>query len=148
MRVSGFADLRKQLRGLPKAVGSKILRNGLRAGARVIRDEARIRAPKKSGRLAKSIKVKARKKKGGVIGVKVVTGTREELQIRKDDPYYYPQHVELGHKAGGINKSGKPVPPHPYMRPAFDSKVGQAEQAIRQEINRGMDEYLKGPPKE
>jgi HK97 gp10 family phage protein len=55
--MDGFAQLEKALKALPDRVGKRVLNNSLRAGARIIRDEARRLAPFKSGRLKKMLDV-------------------------------------------------------------------------------------------
>jgi HK97 gp10 family phage protein len=90
------------------------LRQAVVAGARIIRDEAVIRAPKESGLLKRSIIIKHIDEKSvadklQTYYVTVRSGTRDE-QGKKDlahDAYYW-RWVELGHKyvprkaAGGI----------------------------------------------
>jgi hypothetical protein len=59
--IKGGKELADLLTKLPVEVETKIVRNGLNAGARVIRDEARRLAPRKSGALANSIKTSSSK---------------------------------------------------------------------------------------
>lgn len=54
--VNGVAELDKALSFLPMKLQRGAYRSGLVAAAAVIRDEARQRAPKQSGKMAKSIK--------------------------------------------------------------------------------------------
>lgn len=54
--VKGLADLDRYLSALPKNMQRNAYSAGLRAAAAVIRDEAKLRAPKGSGKLARSIK--------------------------------------------------------------------------------------------
>jgi hypothetical protein len=55
-RIKGGKELDALLKQLPVEVETKILRNGLAAGAAVIRDEARLLAPAKSGAMRQAIK--------------------------------------------------------------------------------------------
>jgi hypothetical protein len=55
-QIKGGREIDALLKQLPVEVETKILRNGLAAGAAVIRDEARSRVRKRSGALAKAIK--------------------------------------------------------------------------------------------
>lgn len=46
---------------------------------------------------------------------------------------YYPAYVEFGH-AGPA-----PAPPHPYIRPAYDTKVDEAYELIRAGLRDAID---------
>jgi len=54
--LKGGRELSEFLRAFPERLQKNAVRSGLRAGAKPIRDQARQNAPKKSGRMAKSIK--------------------------------------------------------------------------------------------
>ncbi|USA39624.1 HK97 gp10 family phage protein [Pelagerythrobacter marinus] len=54
--VEGLKQLDAYLSALPKNMQTGAYRAGLTAAARVIRDEARLRAPRKSGKMAKAIR--------------------------------------------------------------------------------------------
>lgn len=54
--VSGLKELDRYLSALPKNLQNGAYRAGLTAAAAVIRDEARILAPKRTGKMAKSIR--------------------------------------------------------------------------------------------
>lgn len=57
-KLIGFEALQKRLQKLPGNIAEKHLRSAVLAGAAVVRKDAQARAPKESGRLAKSIKAK------------------------------------------------------------------------------------------
>ncbi|NML61830.1 HK97 gp10 family phage protein [Massilia sp. RP-1-19] len=86
--IKGGKELDAFLRSLPVKVERNIMRAALRAGAAVLRDEARANVPVDSGALRKSIKVSTGFKKG------VVRATV------KTDPKiaYYAHMVEYGTK--------------------------------------------------
>jgi hypothetical protein len=46
VRIEGLAELNRALRELPQRIANRGLRTAVYAGAKVIRDEARHRAPK------------------------------------------------------------------------------------------------------
>lgn len=54
--VKGLADLDKFLSALPQRMQKQAYRSALTAAAAPIRDEAKVRAPRETGKLAKSIK--------------------------------------------------------------------------------------------
>jgi HK97 gp10 family phage protein len=79
VQVSGLADLQKMLQGLPARVEVNVMRGAIRAGQKVIADEAKRRVPKDTGDLAKSIKVKTnmRAQRRGMVRADVVAGDKQ-----------------------------------------------------------------------
>lgn len=70
--VKGLAELDRYLSALPKNMQTGAYRAGLVAAAAVIRDEARLRAPKKTGAMAKSIRSgSARKNQDGTFSISI-----------------------------------------------------------------------------
>lgn len=138
--IKGGKELNALLQQLPVEVETKILRNALGAGANVIRDEARVLVPKKSGALAQAIKsVRGTRNTEGQVVAKV------RLKGRHSFLGLFMEHGVLPHqiwvRAGKdslvINgvAIGKKVwhpgiAPRPFMRPALDTKAGEAVQAV------------------
>jgi HK97 gp10 family phage protein len=135
-QMKGAAELNKLLQQLPVEVETKILRNGLNAGARVIRDEARSRVHKKSGKLSRAIKTASgTDPAAGVVTAKVkLRGQHAFLGIFME--YGVLPHLIWASQGKGslvINgvAIGKRVQ-HPghaafaFMRPALDAKAGEA----------------------
>jgi hypothetical protein len=60
LRVGGVQDTLNAFRDLPRAIRNRHMRIAMNAGAGVIRDTAVANAPKQSGLLKKSLKVKVR----------------------------------------------------------------------------------------
>lgn len=70
--VDGLKQIDAYLSHLPRNLQTGAYRAGLTAAARVIRDEARVRAPKKTGRMAKAIRSGSpRKNQDGSFSVQV-----------------------------------------------------------------------------
>jgi HK97 gp10 family phage protein len=70
--VHGAQEVQAELLAYPAKVEQRVVRNSLAAGARVVRDTAKQEVPKRSGRLAKTIRVKTRARDGQVTaGVRV-----------------------------------------------------------------------------
>lgn len=70
--VTGGKQIADTLTALGKRIESQAVRAGLTAAGSVIRDEARLRAPKKSGKMAKAIKTGSpRKDQGGNYSISV-----------------------------------------------------------------------------
>ena len=75
VRIIGLPELNRQFRALPAAVARKVIRQGLRAGAKIIRDEAMVRSPVDEGLLRSSLRVRAAKvRKKNAFAVLVTTG--------------------------------------------------------------------------
>jgi HK97 gp10 family phage protein len=124
----GDKELEKALAAIDEKMQKKLMQNALREGAKIIAEEAKVRAPKRTGMLKRSIKVRAlHQKKRGTLGVQVQTGTRRELGISEQAYGYYPAALEYGWR---MKRSGEHVPAKPYMRPALDTKRGQAFRVI------------------
>lgn len=78
-------------------------------------------------RLRNSFNVKALKRRRTRVGFSVWTGTRQQLGIT--NKYYYPAHVEWGHRlsgrarslvrGGAAGRARARVKPYPYLGPAF-----------------------------
>ena len=124
-RVQGIEDLKAKLLAITPALRKRVLRNALSAGARLVRDEAKRRAPvlqsqskskyRKPGTVKNAIKVRTSKndRKNGDVGVFVNVKPLKQAQIRAfkkggggsgsknpNDPYYW-QWLEFGRSARG-----------------------------------------------
>jgi HK97 gp10 family phage protein len=124
----GDKELEKALAAIDEKMQKKLMQNALREGAKIIAEEAKARVSKDSGALAKSIRVRTlQQKKRGALGVQVETGTRQKLGIPAEQYGYYPAALEYGWR---MKRTGRHVAAKPYMRPALDSKRGQAFRVI------------------
>ncbi len=139
IRIDGLADLQRQLDELPARLERNVLRGALRAGARVIQDEAKRHVPVKSGALRDSIRVSMRVR-GGLVQAFIRAGGRG-----KGEPFYA-HLVEFGTSAheerpkgakslffagvfsSVINHPG--AQEKPFMRPAFDGGAPRALDAV------------------
>lgn len=135
VQILGLADLRADFEKLAKAQSTKALRRATVAGAKVIRDEARARAPKKTGKLKRNIVASALRQKDSP-GI-ATAGVRVRTKGKADSPNnaFYWRFVELGTQF---------MKAEPFMRPAFDASIAQAEGAIRTEIARAIDQVAGG----
>lgn len=129
--ISIFGDkaLQRKFKKLGPTLQKQVLRKAFRGVAKDILADARIRVPKDTGALAKSLKVKALKRSRGKIGVKVETGTREQLGIAADDPYYYPAAIELGTKKQSVQS---------FLRSSLEINRGPGLQKIKKAIQFGI----------
>lgn len=125
-QVHGLKDIEKNLKALPAKIQKNALRAGIRAGLGVYRKEARQKAPKRTGALRRSIKVKMRRAKYGMLQGDLVTGV----------PYGH--LVEFGTQVRHT-KSGKStgaMPARPFFRPAFDTQTKAAEAAVAAKLRK------------
>lgn len=77
----GDKELAKQFREMPEKIQASLLRGSLRDAFKPVLTVARALARKKSGSMARTLKLRAMKRKKGRIGVYIRTGTRAELNI-------------------------------------------------------------------
>jgi HK97 gp10 family phage protein len=139
--IAGIPEVQKAFRELPNTLAKKVIRQALRAGMKVIKNEAVKLAPKKSrkskktknlkrtGALRKAIKVRAVVRKRNVIGIDLKVGDGDFL-----GKTFYAAFVEFGTSR---------MPAHPFMRPAFESKKSEASAIIKQLILEGIEREAK-----
>lgn len=155
-----------RMRALPAKIQSKVLRPALRAAAKPIAAEAKSNIDKDNspnwpdtGRLKRSIRVRAAKRRKGVVGVRVVTG--------KDffaGETFYGAFREFGHKIGkrtgnvdlGVRKRRRRsaaesaaagardaargvVRPYKFIEPAYESHGPVAAAIAEREIVKGIE---------
>nr|WP_086491266.1 HK97-gp10 family putative phage morphogenesis protein [Novosphingobium panipatense] len=160
--VKGLSDLDAFLSALPKRMQKQGIRQGLTAAAAPIRDEARARAPKKSGKMAKAIKTGSpRQNHDGTFSVSIRlvgehaflgsffewgvqahliarTGAGEgRVAVRKaaeGKGKISTKPIKIGDRfiSGIINHPGFAA--HPFMRPALDAKADEAIQAFATKV--------------
>ena len=139
---SGLQDIARDLELLSRAENNKVLRDATRSGAEVFRQEIVDNAPERTGKLKKNVVVvtqKARRRgdiSSGVHirGVNPRTGNSDNT-MKTGDPRnaFYWRFVELGTSN---------MPAHPFVRPAFDTRLEEAESAAIARMNQSIDEVL------
>lgn len=126
VKQNGFDDLQNDMLGMAVALeNGAAVNRALEAGAARIEERMRSNAssnPKViSGDLRSAIHTgPVKRRRGG--------GKRITIGVHRRDwnhEAYYPAYVEYGH--GGP----APAPPHPYIRPAFDTGHNDAYSEIR-----------------
>ena len=116
IRIDGLRELDHALQELAWPTARRALRKGMRQGANVIRDDARARAPKKSGLLKRSIRTRERR---GDVG-----NIRFDIEVRQRA--FYGRFLEYGTS----KMSAKP-----FLRPAAESKAESAVTAMRDALS-------------
>ena len=139
---SGLNDIAKDLEALSRAENNKVLRDATRAGAEVLKEEVIARAPVRTGKLKKNVVVVTQKsRRRGEIssgihirGRNMRTGNSDNSMKASDrrNAFYW-RFVEMG----TVN-----MPPHPFVRPAFDTREELAAQVAMKRMNQAIDEVL------
>ena len=136
-----MGDLLKNLQKLPEKVQKRVVNGAIRASAKPIIKEARRRVPVKTGNLKKSIGVTKGKTKGTIVTY--------HISPRKGGKYdgFYGKWIEFGHivREKGKSKKGKVighVPPHPFLRPAFEAKGKEAIIAFKEYMQKRLEKEL------
>jgi HK97 gp10 family phage protein len=149
--IEGLKELLAALKELPEKIARNALRVSVYAGAKVIRDEAKIKAPVTTGpvseghpppgTLKRSIIMKWIPEQSGmynqVFAVTVRHGKKYQKQGKKGDKSqdaFYWRFVEFG--------TSKMIA-HPFMRPAFEAKKHDAVEAIKTRLAERIEEITK-----
>lgn len=147
IEIKGLRELRAAMLALPAKLDRRILNAALMEGAKLIRDDARVRAPvlkqadprRRAGVLRQAVRAQAGRPDPGMTATVIVrVKPLTKSQVRKfkagqrkkgqrvsgadnpADPFYW-RFVEFG-------TSKKPA--EPFLRPAFEAKKEAAAQAI------------------
>lgn len=152
VKIEGLDELAAALRELPGKVARAGLRASVYAGARVIQEEARLRAPVYTGpvseghpppgTLKRSIIMKQIREESGdqaqVFYVLVRYGKKYQKQGKSgnlsQDAFYW-RFVEFGTAR---------QPARPFLRPAFEAKKMEAVQAIQDKLLERIEEAAGG----
>ncbi len=130
--MSGAKELERVLRKLPGRLAERELNSAARAGANVIRKEARARAPRGSDPSAASEKFGPLHKSIRVTRVKK-TGFSVEMAIHNGKAFW-----------GGFLEWGtKDIAARPWMSPAFDMTVHPALAKVGQRLGKGLEKTAK-----
>ncbi len=140
-KVEGLAELQKMLDDLPANIEKNIMRGGLRAGAKVVQEEAQRVCPVGSGNLPKG-EISGSLKNSIRISMKVRKGKVQAFVKAGDKVAFYAHMVEYGTASHLIKPRDrkslflaglfKEVIKHPgatkkpFMRPALDNKAQDA----------------------
>ena len=122
-KITGGERIKKALLGLEKKVARKVVRVAAKEGAAIIKAAVIEEAPKDSGDLAGSVKMKTRSRKG-VFTATVTIGARNF----KGETFY----------AAFIQYGTPGTEPNPFMDRAFDRKKDEAAKAMEAALLKGV----------
>ena len=123
MSISANIDgksLIKALNAFPKNIQKNVMTGAIRAGANVIRDEARIRVPKKTKDLAKSI-----------VSIKRRAETRNQVKFSVTPSR---GKNKAGWRAHFIEFGTSKMSAKPFLRPAFEASENKSLDAAKEYI--------------
>jgi len=148
LKIEGMEELLKKFKKLPKKLQNSILTGGIRAGAKLVADEARRNVPVKTGHLKKSILVRKRRrgvKKGTlhfvVAPVSKVMWRFQDIKGKKH--FNYGNIIEEGRSVWAVEHGSSKSVAKPFMRPAFESKGKEAINATRDYMKQRMSKFVK-----
>lgn len=140
VQTKGLREALETLKRVPKeALGkgnrTKPVRQALRQGANIVRNSARSKAPKDTGRLAKAIKVRSKSRR-------FLRATQEGVQLwidpgksRSDQKgAFYGMWVEFGTSK---------MPARPFMRNALESESGAAIAEVVRVFRSKVDDIVR-----
>jgi HK97 gp10 family phage protein len=130
MKVEGGDKLARKLQMLAEETAREHMRESALEGAELIRTKAveNAEAMRKSGTLAGDIQKEVAKQ----------TKSRVAIHIGPGKEGWYGRLVEEGHAVVRNKKVIGHAPPHPFLRPAFDEKVSEAQDVIAAELRRRL----------
>lgn len=140
--VQGLNKLMKDIRKLEN-MPQKQITKGARRGANIILHEARARAPKRTGKMAKKLTLKAERSKRGKkvfqITFQKVDRFPESVKIGKDGTrYYYPASQNFGFKT----RNGGYVEGKHFLEGAMQAKSNEAAETMVQIIGEEIEKAL------
>lgn len=146
-KVEGLAELARALRELPEKVAKNGLRVSVYAGAKVVRDEARIRAPRAAqslganqpppGTLRRSVIMKQIPELSSLTRQTFFVTVRHGKKYRKQgkkgnlsqDAWYW-KFLEFGTSK---------MRARPFLRPALEAKRREAVQAMKDKLSERVE---------
>ena len=142
--VKGLAELQKFLDQLPAKLEANVMRSALRAGANIVKAQARQNVPVKTGKLRDGLKVSTSSRRGRVTAKVKATGKHAHIAPWLE--YGTAAHKITAKKGkglffGGLFVKGVQHPgfrPKPFMRPALDSKAQEATIAVGEAIKKRL----------
>lgn len=124
-RVEGLTALDRQLHSLPVSVAGRALTASVRAGARIVKEAVRDKAPVHTGALRDNLYL-ANERTGSDAEKTVLVG------IRNRKTYYW-RFVEFGTRK---------MAARPFLRPAFDGCEHEAVDAITDKLDQRITTAL------
>jgi HK97 gp10 family phage protein len=133
IQIQGLSELLRAMKELPKAIETKCLRIGVAAGAQVIRKAAQDLVVRKTGLIAKAIRIGFNRKEStpGKVVYHIFVSRKVKDKVNKvtRDAFYW-RFIEFG----TIKMAAKP-----FMRPAFDTTNKEAISVIKGKLTERIE---------
>ena len=141
MSLKGVSDLSKKLEGIAPIVSRKILAKSLRAAANVVKPQAVAMAPRNTGVLRASIKVRASSRQQRD---KAYVFIQTKAGDYKGKAFYgafqeYGTNVRYHESGKGVGRVGS----QSYFRDAFDMKEAEAHRVLRDTLASEIERAMK-----
>jgi len=124
MHIEGADELKRAMKKVGDRTSGLALRNAVEKGATVLKDEAVLRAPRKTGNLRDNIEVQAKRIQVG----------RVMYDIGVTAKAWYARFIEKGTKY---------IAAKPFLRPTLDTKKEDATKAVEDELRRSLKDVLE-----
>lgn len=144
IKVDGLPELEAGLLALEAQVASRVLRRGLREGAKPVVEAAKSNVPVFSGALRESIGVRTAKgrrgKNAAVAFIGSIAKDKKAIALANDQRntrvkgIFWGHIVELGY--------GRQAP-QPFLRPAFDAKAIEAVSIFALTIKKSLERIAR-----
>lgn len=133
----GDKELDKTFATYTQKVQMKALRPALRDGIKVIARAAKASMPRNRGLMAGAgFKVRSMRRSRNRVGMRIFTGTREQLGIPATAKGYYPFAVETGTAKRHAT---------PFLRPAAGTQRGAVLQAVWRRLILELERFRDSP---
>jgi len=136
VKVTGAKELRKAIRQIEDAAAKKgmqaDLKGAYRTAARAVEVAAKTEAPRRSGRLAGSIKAK-----GTTTGASIVAGGLKSVPYA--GPIHYGWPSRPNRRRGW---RGGPIAANPFLTRAANDSVDVVRELLEQELQRVLDRMM------
>lgn len=155
--MTGLRELVQRIEASRAEMAGPAMRKALRAGARVIERAMVERAPHLDEHQPGSDALPPNALKEGIrVAMTTEEGMPEALIGPDGKTAHVSRWVEYGHRqvhggelkllgdgrTRGTGTAGEDVPPYPFLRPAFEASLGEAEEVIAASLQESLKEVL------
>lgn len=138
VKVAGLDELERKLYDLPTKLSKQYLRQALRAGGRIWRDEIRRSAPRLTGWLMSQVALTTS------TSSRYDQGTAHVGIRTKQDPKRQAKHVpSAANEAYWYELGTSRQPARPFIRPAFSARAQEVLTAFTETLRAGLAEVAK-----
>lgn len=151
--ITGLEPVLARLKELGPGLQRRALRTGVRKGANIVRKSAQDAAPKRSGAMAKNIRVqfasRTARREGGVAFRIGVRGGAQ--QPGSETRYARSKKGRAGGAAAGgstwywrlVEFGTSKMAAQPFMRPALQKNISKIIDTVARDVDDGIDHELK-----